>query len=211
MLKVEDYGRIRRAHRDGMSIREIAQHVWAFATKDPRGARGGGAAALHALAAATTAGADRGASAMDRRDSCRGRTGAAQATSYGDATLPAVARRRAVRRRLRPSAAVRGRDAGPRARNVSPFVVRARPTGRERLRSDLGRLPGRQSPGSDPARDVGVLERHLYDRAAKREDRGDLCTARWQPWRFFVACPRSCGGITQKPSRPRSCVADNGS
>jgi transposase len=25
MLKVEDYGRIRRAHRDGMSIREIAQ------------------------------------------------------------------------------------------------------------------------------------------------------------------------------------------
>ena len=27
MLKVEDYGRIRRAHRDGMSIREIA---WTF-------------------------------------------------------------------------------------------------------------------------------------------------------------------------------------
>ena len=25
MLKVEDYGRIRRAHRDGMGIREIAR------------------------------------------------------------------------------------------------------------------------------------------------------------------------------------------
>ncbi len=47
-------------------------------------------------------------------------------------------------------------------RNVSPFVVRARPTGQ----SDFGQIwvdfpEGR--PGSDPAGDVGLLERHLYD------------------------------------------------
>ena len=47
----------------------------------------------------------------------------------------------------------------------------------QRAESDFGQIwvdfPEGREPGSDPARDVGVLECHLYDCAAQREDRGD--------------------------------------
>ena len=138
MLKVEDYGRIRRAHRDGMSIREIAR-TFGHSRRKIREALAQAEPRPYTLSLP-----------RPRRVLTDVHQQWIGAILVEDEQAPRKQRHTGAQlfRRLRDEeqyvgsydqvrryvAATRGRQRA----NVSPFVVRARPTGRERLRSDLG-------------------------------------------------------------------------
>ena len=135
MLKVEDYGRIRRAHRDGMSIREIARTFGhsrrkireALAQAEPRPYT----LSLPRPRRVLTDVHQQWIGAILVEDEQ-----ASQATSHRSATLSAAAGRRAVRRQLRPGAKVRGRDAGAAAQTFLPLSYEPG----QRAESDFGQI-----------------------------------------------------------------------
>ena len=157
MLTVDDYAKIRLAHRDGMSIREIARTFHHSRRKVRQILAHAAAQALHAHASRRP----RPCSALSRRHRRhpgRRRGRPAQAAAHRHADLPPPARRARLRRRLRPGPPLR-RQAAPRpARDVHPAGPRSGPAARGRLRPHPRRLPRRPPPGAGADRRLGLLQ-----------------------------------------------------
>ena len=172
MLTVEDYARIRLAHRDGLSVRSIAKQFHhsrrkvreALAEAEPRKYRRREAASAPKLDPVKSVieqilRDDETAPPKQRHTAkqIHRRLVAEHAYTGGYDQV-----RRYVKRR-RAAGAGDLHSAGPRAWSASGM----------RLRPHLGRLPGGSSADAGAAGDLGLFLLFVRDLAAERADRGD--------------------------------------
>ena len=143
MLTVDDYARIRRAYRDGMSIGEIARRFHHSRRKVREVLRGRRPAegVFPASPALPPVGRVFG---RYRSHPLGGRSGAAEAASYGDAGLRA-AEGPGLRGRLRRGATPPGQASPASARDVHSAGARSGPADGSGLWADLRRFPRRPS------------------------------------------------------------------
>ena len=171
MRTVDDFAAIRRAHRDGLSIRQIAKQL-AVGRDTVR------KALVHPEPPPYTLAQPRPAPVFGRfRD-------VVDAILAADETAPKKQRHTAsqVYRRLVAEYGYAGElrpdpppPEGPpalSAADVHPAGPPAGAPGRGRLRPHLCRLPRRPPPGPGPARHLELLERPVRHRLADRADRG---------------------------------------
>ena len=201
MLTVDDYGAIRRARRDGMSIRQIARQF-----RHTRG-RPSGRSSTHAEPhpyardQGPTRPGPRAVPGGHRPDPDRRRGRPAQAAAHRRPGLPAAPRRA----RLPPAATPRSNATcrKHRRRHQETFIPLGHLPG-QRLEADFGHIhvdfPDGRTARPVPGHRLGLLQRPLRPGAALRAHRGD---PRRHGRRLRVlrrACPRRSGGTTPRPS-----------
>ena len=201
MLTVDDYGAIRRARRDGKSIRQIAsefEHSRNTIRKILKQAEPN--------------------PLPSTRDRFAPLLGPVQAVIdqilIDDESAPPKQRHTAAQvfRRLRDEHGYRGGYA-----QVQRYVLKHRrrasgdvhppgtPAGsaaRGRFRTHPRRLPRRSAPGPLPRDGLGLLQRSLRAGAALRTHRGDPRRHGRRPSSSSAACPGKSGGTTPRPSPP---------
>ena len=200
MLTVDDYGAIRRARRDGMSIRQIARefgHSRNTIRQDPQACRAP-SRALRPGIGSPRSGACPGGHRPDPR---RRRDRPAQAAAHRRPGLPTPPRRARLPRRVCPGATLSAASTDVGIEET--FIPLGHLPG-QRLEADFGHIhvdfPDGRTARAVPGHGLGLLQRPLRAGAALRAHRGD---PRRDGRRLRVlrrACPRKSGGTTHGPS-----------